>query len=151
MDAQAVGAAMAAQLPPGMSVTDAVAMPPRAPSISASIAGCRYRVDLRAQCNGKADAHLRTAIDAFNAAPSFPLIKYAKGTYRTIDARPYVGDLRLDGTGTVEVLVRYDERGSVKPADLIAAVCQLDPAAGREVPICKVATVMRGAAAAPTA
>ncbi len=151
MDAQAVGAALAAQLPPGMSVTEAVEVPPRAPSISASIAGCRYRVDLRAQCNGAGDAHLQGAIDAFNDAASFPLLKYAKGSYRTIDARPYVSDLRLDGAGTVAVLVRYDAHGSLKPADLIAAVFQLDPPASRALPICKVATVMRDAAIGPMA
>jgi radical SAM family uncharacterized protein/radical SAM-linked protein len=151
MEPQAVATALNAQLPPGMSVTDAVALPPRTPSISASIAGCHYRIDLRGQCNGTGNAQLQVAIDAFNEAAAFPLVKFAKGGNRTIDARPYVGDLRLDGVGTVAVFVRYDQRGSLKPADLVAAVFQLDPATRGALPICKTATVMHSAAADRTA
>ncbi|HXQ22499.1 MAG TPA: TIGR03960 family B12-binding radical SAM protein [Candidatus Acidoferrales bacterium] len=141
LGAEDVRRALGAQLPEGMEITAAGAIPLGGPSISARIAAIRYRVDVRQHINGDGGAGMRRRIDAFVESADFPLRKRVKGTERIVNARPYVAGLQLLEAATIEAMILHGAAGTLKLTDLLGAILELDEREARALPVRKVATV----------
>lgn len=135
-----VRARLNAQMPAGIDVFAAAPLPARAPSIDAQIMGFRFRVDLG---GARPLADLDARIAAFLAAPQFPLRKHHRTGDKTVDARPLVGGMALCGAATIEVVIAFGPRGTLKPGDLVAAVLGLSPEAVPRLRVRKVETLFR--------
>ena len=129
------------QMPEGIEILAAATLPRSAPSISATIVGFRYRADLGGLINGDGGEQFRSDVLAFNAAQDFPLRKRVKGVERTVNARRFVEALQWIDPATVALTVTHGADGTIKPADLLAAVLRLDPHSARALPVRKVATL----------
>jgi radical SAM family uncharacterized protein/radical SAM-linked protein len=141
-EAERVRGALDAQLPDGMRILAAESIALRSPSIASRITAFRYHIDLTGIVAGAGEHALQHCIAAFHATGNVPLVKHTKGKTRTINARHFVSDLRLQTAETVEATILHGPQGTLRPADLLASVFQLDIEQARGLPVCKVDTVM---------
>jgi radical SAM family uncharacterized protein/radical SAM-linked protein len=132
-DAQAIGAKVAAVLPPGLRVEEARALDPRAPSISASLRAVHYVADFPEVWSQSA---LEARVEAFaqasqatvrrSAPPRRGLRKrgekIAQGKAREIDLKDIVTHMALEGERRVTFSLKADPSGSAKPVEVLAAV-----------------------------
>ncbi|MBI3783646.1 MAG: TIGR03960 family B12-binding radical SAM protein [Deltaproteobacteria bacterium] len=114
-----------AQLPQGLRVVSAIDRPLKGASVAGLINGFRYQIDLSSTAEMR-PAHVEARLAEFMAASSFPLQKHAKGGNRVIDARPFVANLKFDSAVMIDATIRFDKHGTLKPADLIAAILDLN-------------------------
>ena len=139
--AEALGQRLSAQLPDGLAIVAAEAIPLRSPSVSSRIAAFRYRADVRGLVDATDGGRAHERITAFNQSLDFPLIKHAKGQHRVVNARPFVAALQLVQPGTVDATILYGPAGTLKPTDLLAAILGGDASRARTLPVRKVATL----------
>lgn len=139
-----VAAALNRQLPEGMTITAAEAIPMSGSSITSSIAAFRYRASCRHLINGDGGAHFRHRIETFRHAADLPLVKHAKGRTRVVNARPFVLDIEWVEPSAIELTILHGERGTVKATELLAAVLGLDAPDARALPVRKIATLWHG-------
>jgi radical SAM family uncharacterized protein/radical SAM-linked protein len=147
LSADAVRERLNAQLPEGMRIVAAEAIPLRGTSISAQIAAFRYHVDVRHLFNGDGGAHFRERLAAFRSAADFQLVKHAKGTkgaHRAINARPFVAALQMNDAGLIDTTILYGTSGTLKATDLLGAILGLDPQDARALPVHKIETICHG-------
>ena len=144
LNAEAVRARLDGQFPEGMRIVAAQSVPLRGKSIGAQIAAFSYRVDVQHLINGDGGAHFRARIAAFCDASEFPLTKYAKGTHRVINARPYVAALHMSDPGIVETTILFGSTGTLKPMDLLGTLLGLDAQDARALPVHKIDTICHG-------
>jgi len=142
LDAARVREAFGAQLPDGMRITAAEAIPLRSPSIASQITAFRYHVDLAGLINGDGAAPLRQRIATFWDASDVPLVKCSKGKMRTVNARQFVSALQLHAPATLDATILHGTTGTLRPTDLLATVLFLDTERARGLPVCKVDTFM---------
>ncbi len=140
MTAATVRAAFQGQFPEGIEVIDAeIVALRRAVSITGDLAGVRYTVDLTSLQDGMAADEMRQRLAAFDECDNWPLKKRAKGKERIINARPFVTKIELaEPARSLDITIAYNSAGSVKPADLIASIFNLDAEGIGAVAICKV-------------
>jgi radical SAM family uncharacterized protein/radical SAM-linked protein len=141
--AAVVGAAFASELPDGIAIVSVATVPLRGPSISASIVGFRYRIDASDVPGSRENGHLPERIAAFNAATEYPLTKQMKTEARTVNARPFVADLQLVDPAAVDATILFGTTGTLRPAELMAAILGVDVPTARALPMRKVATLLR--------
>jgi len=132
-----VAAALAAQLPDGLSIVETTAVPLREPSPDTQMTGFRYRIGLASLLNGNGGAWIDERFTRFLQLPRFIMSKRTPGGPRDIDARPLVMRLERTGSDAAEIDLRFGPTGSVKPTDLLAAVLELDAAVTRALPVRK--------------
>jgi radical SAM family uncharacterized protein/radical SAM-linked protein len=140
-----VRAVLSPQLPSGLDIMSAHSVPLTGPSVSSSIAAFEYEIGLDELVNGSFQDY-RARIAAFNGACEYPITKRVKGVMRTINARPFVTSLTLAERGVIQTTIRFGPEGTLKPADLVAAVLNLDASSVRHLSILKVGTVLRNEA-----
>ncbi len=140
-DAVTTGAALSAQLPEGLAVQSAHEVSLRCTSPDRELSGFRYRVDVAGLA---ADAaRVDAVLSAFEQSSEFPVTRHSKKGQRQIDARPLVPRLARIDSDHLEMDVRFTDRGSVKPSDVLAALFSLDAAEARAVPMRKIQVFMR--------
>ena len=141
MTAESVQQRLNPQLPEGIAVVAADAIPLRSPSVSSLIAAFRYRADVRELLGQEGNEHAHARIDAFNQSHEFPLRKRTKGGERIVNARPFVAALRLEEPGTVDSTILYGAAGTLKPTELLVAILGADAQRARTLPVRKVTTL----------
>lgn len=127
-----IAARLAAALPEGLDVGDAVAVDARAPSISASLRVVHYVAEFP---SGWSDGALADRIRAFEEQPRATVTrttpkgggrsageKIAQPKAREIDLKDIVTHVALEGAGRVAFSLRADPSGSAKPAEVLAAI-----------------------------
>lgn len=141
-----------AQLPEGLRVIAAAALPLDAQNIEPAIRSFRYVVEIPEHCVPADELVARIA--AYDVATTFPVRKRAKnGTTKVIDARPSTS-LRLMRPGLLEVDVACTPHGTIQPTALAAALFGLDDETTRRLHVTKIGTLFRDpsdATAAPVA
>jgi radical SAM family uncharacterized protein/radical SAM-linked protein len=141
--AQDVGNALDDQLLPGLRVVAAEQAPLRGQSVASMIAAFRYRIDLGFQVAHRSIPSVSERLTAFIAASTFPLRKHSKREERTINARPFVSTLQWNTNMMIETTILFDNRGTLKPGDLVAAILELNADERASLRIRKVDTVLR--------
>lgn len=113
-------AALAPQLPLGLTVSHAEAIALQAPSPQASMRDAHYRVTV---CAALGADDLRAALDALLAREQIQRERHKKGEMRPYDLRPLIGSLALVGTSgdchTLEMVLRCGQEGSGRPEEII--------------------------------
>jgi radical SAM family uncharacterized protein/radical SAM-linked protein len=132
-DAEAVGAALGGQLPEGLTLLEARAVDPRAPSLNETVRAVHYRVEFP---EGWSEDALQRRISDFQAAEQAVIVrsappkarggkrnsKTAAPKERHIDLKELVTHLAREGPRGVAFSVRADPSGSARPAEVLAAV-----------------------------
>jgi radical SAM family uncharacterized protein/radical SAM-linked protein len=145
MPAEEVRERLNPELPEGLVIVDSWIVPPRTPSIEASIQAFRYRVDLDASLEtADLDARLRSFLEA----SEFRVYKHAKGGDRSVDARGYVASLERRSEREIDVEIVFGPRGTIKPGDLMTAILGLERSGTSRLRVHKIDTVFRPAAGA---
>jgi radical SAM family uncharacterized protein/radical SAM-linked protein len=140
--ADAVMAALNGELPDGLTIVEAEAMTPRAPSIERSLEAFSYTVSLRQLLPGRpAGDELARHVARFDRAERFPIEKRIKGILRQFDARPIVTIAQTDAD-TLLVETRITRAGTVKPHDFVATLLGLSPADTQLLQVVKVGTTL---------
>ena len=128
------------QLPDGLVILAAQEVPPRSPSIEASILAFRYHIDLDPQLDS---ADVDERLRAFLAATEFRIHKHARGGDRSVDARSYVSALARRDVHQLEAEILFGPRGTIKPGDLMTAILGLERSDASRLRVHKVDTVFR--------
>jgi radical SAM-linked protein len=134
--ADGVAAALGPELPEGLSVVAARAVPRNGPPVEADLTGMRYRIGIAGIGNGDG-TWIDERLAAFLRSTTFVIRKQTGKGERVIDARPLVARLAREDPSQIEMDLRFDIAGSVKPSELIAALLGIDVAAARALPIRK--------------
>jgi radical SAM-linked protein len=147
--ADGVAAALAPELPEGLSVVGVRAVPRNGPPVEADLTGMRYRIGITGIVNGSGGTWIEERLAAFLRSITFLVRKQTGKGERQIDARPLVARLVRVDHSQIEMDLRFDIAGSVKPSDLIAALLDIDVGAARALPIRKTRCFYRGDAEQP--
>jgi radical SAM-linked protein len=146
-----LGSALDAQLPEGLSIAGVEEISLRHPAVETEMLAVRYRVEVgelaeRRRVDEVDPVDFVDFVDsrvaAFLAAAVFPVVRRTGKGDKTIDARPLVSGLRRAGA-VIELDLRFTLEGSVKPADLLAALFGLASEQARTLPIRKIAAFYR--------
>jgi radical SAM-linked protein len=137
-----VRAALAQQLPDGIEIVQATAVPLHGLSIAAAIKGFRYHIDATPLLDGRGSRWLQERIAAFTAAEAYPIRKHVKGVERPVNARPFVAHFALVEPALLDLVILFGASGTVKPMDLASAVLGIDVTAARGLRTRKVATLL---------
>jgi len=140
--ADAVMAALNRELPDGITVVEAEALPPSTRPVDRSLWSFSYAVSLRNLPPGRiSEAAVSEGVARWAAAASFPLPKRVKGVLRQIDARLLVSIAR---TGPRELLVetRIAPAGTVKPHHVVGALFDLSERETRLLQVLKLGTTL---------
>jgi radical SAM-linked protein len=137
LDPGEVAAALSVQLPEGLRISGAREVSLRQTSPDRELSGFRYHIDIATL--DSSPAAIDAALADFAGAASFPMSRRTKRGQKQVDAREFVRRLERSGETALEIDVRFDQRGSLKPSEVVAAVLSIDPAAARALPLRKVA------------
>ncbi len=132
-----IRASLAAQVPEGLLISAASEVSLRQTSPDRELSGFRYRVDISSI--ETADDDVDAALADFAVAESFPVRRRTKRGMREVNALDFVRRLERFGPSHLEIDVQFDERGSIKPSDVLASLLRLDPVLARALPIRKIA------------
>jgi radical SAM-linked protein len=105
-------------LPTGLAVTAAMAVPPGTASLQQLVTGCTWRLDVVGAPLGMVAA--RTA--ALVEAPTLPSQRERKGKSSTVDVRPQLLRLEVQGSGAGGIALLADlatEPVAVRPSELV--------------------------------
>jgi radical SAM-linked protein len=139
-----VAQALASELPEGLSIVAARALPRNSPPVEADLTGMRYHVGLAGLVNGDRGTWIDERVLDFVRSPTFVVRKQTGKGERKIDARPLVARLERVDALHLEVDLRFGIEGSVKPSELVAALFDLDVATARALSIRKIRCFYRG-------
>jgi radical SAM family uncharacterized protein/radical SAM-linked protein len=140
-DPAELATALGCELPEGLIVTGASEVSLRCASPDQTLSGYCYRIDLgRLAVDSTA---IDAAVESFSRATTLPVRRHTKRGPREVDALPFISRLERSGDTHLEIDVRFSERGSVKPTDVLAALFSLDPIEARALPMRKVRVFLR--------
>jgi radical SAM-linked protein len=112
---------LTAALPVGLAVTAAEPVPPGTGSLQQLVTSCSWRLEVL----GVPAAELSAQVDRLLTATALPLRRERKGKPSTVDVRPLLLDLRIDGPwhDGVALLADLDtETVAVRPSELVELV-----------------------------
>lgn len=116
-------AAIAAQMPRGLSVMEANPVHPTAPSLPSLVRWAEYRVVVETD---KEPSEIEAAIQALLSAQSLPWQHSRDTGVRAYDLRPLIAELKLaewqPGKVSLEMKLRCDNLGSGRPEQVTAAL-----------------------------
>jgi radical SAM-linked protein len=123
---------LAAALPPGLDIQEAVPIDPRTPSISASMRAVHYVAEFPREWTAERLSERVSAYEALSVAlvvraapkgnPRNGGEKIAQGKAREIDLKDIVTHVAVEGAGRVAFSLRADPSGSAKPAEVLGAI-----------------------------
>jgi radical SAM-linked protein len=148
---EAVMKELAAELPEGIVPVSAKRLSLQTPAIETSLCGFSYRVGVTLLFNGDGGRWIDEGLARFARSETFLMRKHSRHGEKEIDARPLVSRVERVDPHFIEVDLRFDGSGSVKPSELIGAILDLDPATARALPIRKTHCFYRPPAAQPAA
>jgi radical SAM-linked protein len=131
-DPAGIATRLAAALPAGLDIQEAMRIDPRAPSISASMRAIHYAAEFPEEWSQE---RLAERVSAFDALPVVRVVRatpkgsprnagenIAQGKAREIDLKDIVTHVAVEGTGRVAFSLRVDPSGSAKPAEVLGAI-----------------------------
>lgn len=136
------------EMPTGIEIRSADAVPLSCPGVASQITAFDYAVDIRPLAQEHDSRHIRERIAAFWASEAFPIDKHNRNGQRRVDARQFILKLAADDA-TVDMTIAFGAAGTLKPGDLLAALLGLDVGTARALPMRKVATLFRDLADPP--
>lgn len=152
LDADVVRARLQDSLPEGLAIESAVELSLRCPSADTQLTAFRYQADIGNLINGDHGAWIDERFADFLATTTFPVVRTTPKGEKTVDARPLVAHLRREHT-VAEIELRFTLAGSVRPAEVLAAILDLSNDTARGLPLRKTHAFYRSeddsAAAAP--
>ena len=105
-------------LPPGLEVTAAMAVPPGAGSLQQLVTSCSWRLDLVEVSVDELEAAAGRLLDS----PTLLLKRERKGKLSTVDVRPHILDVEVEGS-TVDGVALLAHLGTgtvaVRPSELV--------------------------------
>ncbi len=107
-----------ATLPDGLALTAVVPVDLHVQALQDAIARAQYR----AAVPGVAPAELARRAREFRESASWPLARVRKGRERTIDIRPLVDDVTVDGDGTLHFTIVMTKEGAARPAEVLGVL-----------------------------
>ena len=110
-------------LPEGLAIRAMVRLAPGARSLQEDIVRAAYR----ARLPGLAPQQVRQQIDRFLAQETVFIERLRKGKLRRIDLRPLVARVGVGEGGEAEFEIRFTERGSARPVEVITAILGQEP------------------------
>jgi radical SAM-linked protein len=130
----AVESALATKLPPGLAIKRIKKITAQHKALMAVVNLASYRIEV--PMTGAA-AKVSAAIDSFNQAASVPYVKHSPKGKRSVDIKQYVDTVAgspREGSLELTLTVRITPTGSIKPAEVLAALAAdfalpVDPAA----------------------
>jgi radical SAM-linked protein len=139
-------------LPEGLTIIAIAELSLRSPSADTQLSGFRYQAQIVDLLHGDQAAWIDARFAAFLATTSYPVERTTPKGSKTVDARPLVARLeRVHGT-VAELDLHFTLSGSVRPAELLAAILDLNGETARSLPLRKTHAFYRteddGAAAA---
>ena len=137
-----------AEMPEGIHIYAATGLPLRGPSIESELVGFRYRIDIGSPSSLGPVEDIERRITAFLAADDFPLRKHNRGGDRIINARPFISELELRDPSTMEMTIAFGPQGTLKAADIAAAIVALPEADAVQLRVRKIETKFRRPSAA---
>ena len=127
-----VAMALARELPEGIEVRGAREVALRCASPDQEIGGFIYRIDIRTL--RKSGIDIDAAMAAYAAADELIVRRHTKRGFKEVNAAPLISRFERDDQDHLDLEVRFSEKGSVKPSDILAAVFEIDTSAARAVP-----------------
>lgn len=118
VEPESLVAPLSEALPVGLDVTAAVPLAPGTGSLQQLVTSCSWHLDLL----GASVAELTTLVDGLGAATALPLQRERKGKTSTVDVRPQLLDLRVQGpTADGAALLAHlaTEPVAVRPSELV--------------------------------
>jgi len=125
MDPDQFVAALNRVLPQGLRVVAAREVPEGRQSLMSLLNAAKYRLTLEL---GSVDPQaLRRAVDAFLQRETVTMQREGKKGSAAVDVRRRVYDVIVEGTNTLLATLQAGPEGSLRPADLLAALKQVAP------------------------
>ncbi len=125
-------------LPSGLEILQIEEVPCDSESLSLFIAGHEYEIHLPGEWNDLRLSAINEKIDDFLKLESFFITRERKGKCRERDIRHFVGDMSLDRGGSkIDLSIRFNSTGSVKPTDILKEVMGFDDEAAKMARIVK--------------
>jgi len=125
MDPDQFVAALNRVLPQGLRVVAAREVPEGRQSLMSLLNAAKYRLTLEL---GSVDPQaLRRAVDAFLQRETVTMQREGKKGSAAVDVRRQVYDVIVEGTNTLLATLQAGPEGSLRPADLLAALKQVAP------------------------
>jgi radical SAM family uncharacterized protein/radical SAM-linked protein len=130
-------------LPPGVALYSVKLIDPGAESISASVTGARYRVDLSHLQRRFTTDEISVLIGGFLSSSEIPFSKERKGKTRSVNMRDFVQSIQLREDGQLEITTRTIRELQVRVAQILRQLLQVDEEQLRGAKIRKVANILK--------
>jgi len=129
-------------LPSGLKILEIEAIPLESESLSLSVSGYEYEIYLSGKCDETLLSSMKEKIDNFLKLDSFIITRERKGRYRKRDIRRFVSAMSLGhGRSTIDLSIRFNSEGSVKPTDILKEIMGFDDEAVKMTRIVKRKTI----------
>jgi radical SAM family uncharacterized protein/radical SAM-linked protein len=129
-------------LPLGLEILDIEEVPLESESLSLSVSGYEYETYLSGECDDILLSSMNEKIDSFLKLDSFVITRERKGKYRKRDIRRFVSAMSLDrGESKIDLSIRFNSEGSVKPTEILKEVMGFDDEAVKMARIVKRKTI----------
>jgi radical SAM-linked protein len=124
-------------LPEGLTIVGIAELSLQSPSADTQLSGFRYQAQIVDLINGDQGAWIDARFADFLATTSYPVVRTTPKGKKTVDARPLVSRLARVHDTVAELDLHFTLSGSVRPAELLAAILNLTGDTARSLPLRK--------------
>ena len=129
-------------LPSGLEILKIEEVPLESDSLSLFVSGYEYEIYLSGEFDDIILSEISDKIDSFLKLDTFVIKRKRKGNYRERDIRHFVSTMSLDRViSKIDVSIRFNSEGSVKPTEILTEVMGLDDEAAKMARIVKRKTI----------
>lgn len=129
-------------LPSGLEILKIEEVPLESDSLSLFISGYEYEIYFPGEFDDIILSEISDKIDSFLKLDTFVIKRKRKGNYRERDIRHFVSTMSLDRViSKIDVSIRFNSEGSVKPTEILTEVMGLDDEAAKMARIVKRKTI----------
>jgi radical SAM family uncharacterized protein/radical SAM-linked protein len=130
-------------LPAGVAFYSAKLIDPLTESITASVTGAKYRVDLSHLQRKFTGEEISILIGKFLSRGEIPFSKERKGKTRRVNMRDFVASIELREDGQLEIATKIIKELQIRVAQILRELLQIDEEQLQEVRIKKIANIFR--------
>jgi len=133
---------LSSALPSGMEILHLTELAPDRQSLSKEITGVLYQISFDEADRERVFTGLHVRIERFLSAGTATITRTIKGKEKVKDIRPLVDSITCDeDTLTIDMTLRLNEKGGVRPLELLISVLKVDEKSAERARIIKKETL----------
>jgi radical SAM family uncharacterized protein/radical SAM-linked protein len=132
-----------AQLPEGVVIYNARLISPKAPSITASVAKIKWRLDPASSGRSFAGTELKQRIAEFLNSREIPFTKVRKNKVRKVNMRDFVDSIELRENGRIELTMNVLRELQIRAAQVAQVLLELAPEEAQKIKIKKIRNIFK--------